>query len=122
MHKRYSQREIDLHARTKATEARLKKTAKVEQELQGAIAALKKPNPRMAVKELVEDAERRAAASHSRSISCSAKIYYLYAKCLQSPKTLFATLLPKVLKSWLRRATIGTRTSTAAFHLFHGRV
>ena len=75
MHKRYSQREIDLHVTTQATEARLKKTAKVEQELQGAIAALKKPNPRMAVKELVEDAERRAAASHSRSILSSAKVY-----------------------------------------------
>lgn len=122
MHKRYSQREIDLHSRTQATEARLKKTAKVEQELQGAIAALKKPNPRMAVKELVEDAERRAAASHSRSMSCSFKVYYLYAKRRQSLRTLFATLLRKVLKSWLRQATTGTRTSTAAIHLFHGRV
>lgn len=66
MHKRYSQREVDLHATSQATEAKLKKKARVEQELQGAIAALKKPNPRMAVKELVEDAERRAAASHLR--------------------------------------------------------
>ena len=122
MHKRYSQREIDLHATTQATEARLKKTARIEQELQGAIAALKKPNPRMAVKELVEDAERRAAAPHSRSILCLAKVSDLYAKYLQSLRTLFATLLPKVLKSWLRRATIGTRTSTVAFRLFHGRV
>lgn len=66
MHKRYSQREVDLHATSKATEAKSKKKARVEQELRGAIAALKKPNPRMAVKELVEDAERRAATSHSR--------------------------------------------------------
>jgi len=64
MHKRYSQREVDLNA---ATEVKLKRKAKVDQELQGAIAALKRPNPRMAVKELVEDAERRVARSCSRS-------------------------------------------------------
>lgn len=65
--RRYSQREVDLSAATQAHEAKLKKKAKVEKELQGAIAALKKPNPRMAVKELVEAAERRAAASSLRS-------------------------------------------------------
>ena len=73
MHKRYSQREVDLHATSEL--ARFKKKAKVEQELQGAIAALKKPNPRLAVKELVEHAERRAATSYSRSITCSAEVY-----------------------------------------------
>ena len=73
MHKRYSQREVDLHATSQANEAKLKKKTRVEQELQGAIAALKKPNPRMAVKELVEDAERRAAASHSRSMTFQRK-------------------------------------------------
>ena len=67
MHKRYSQREVDFQAASQATEAKLKQKAKVEQELQNAIAALKKPNPRMAVKELVEDAERRVARSRSRS-------------------------------------------------------
>ena len=56
MHKRYGQREVDFPTRSQATEAKLKKKARVERELQGAIAALKKPNPRMAVKELVEDA------------------------------------------------------------------
>ena len=70
MHKRYSQREVDLHATSQVAEAKLKKKARVEHELQDAIAALKKPNPRMAVKELVEDAERRSTASHSRSIKC----------------------------------------------------
>ena len=69
MHKRYSQREVDLHAASQATEAKLKQKAKVEQELQSAIAALKKPNPRMAVKELVEDAEKRVAGARSRSKS-----------------------------------------------------
>ncbi len=67
MQKRYSQREVDLHAASQATEAKLKKKAKIDYELQSAIAALKKPNPRMAVKELVEDAEKRVAGSRSRS-------------------------------------------------------
>ncbi|KAK0509818.1 hypothetical protein JMJ35_008212 [Cladonia borealis] len=66
MQKRYSQREVDLHAASQATEVKLKKKAKIDHELQSAIAALKKPNPRMAVKELVEDAEKRVAGSHSR--------------------------------------------------------
>lgn len=67
LHKRYSQREVDLHKASRATEAKFKRKAKVEQELQSAIATLKKPNPRMAVKELVEDAEQRVAGSHPRS-------------------------------------------------------
>ena len=75
MHKRYSQREVDLHSTSQAAEAKLQKKARVEQELQGAIAALKKPNPRLAVKELVEDAERRSTVSHSRSTICSAPVY-----------------------------------------------
>lgn len=64
---RYSQREVDLKAVSQSTEAKLKKKAAVERELKGAIAALKKPNPRMAVRELVEAAEKRAAGSTSRS-------------------------------------------------------
>lgn len=67
MHKRYSQREVDLHAASQATDAKLKKKAKIDQELQSAIAALKKPNARMAVKELVEDAEKRVAGPHPKS-------------------------------------------------------
>lgn len=65
--KRYSQREVDLRAAAQATEAKLKKKAAVEQELQGAIAALKKPNPRLAAKELMEAAEKRVAGPQSRS-------------------------------------------------------
>ncbi|KAL8782499.1 MAG: hypothetical protein Q9213_005338 [Squamulea squamosa] len=64
--KRYSQREVDLTAVSYAKEAKIRKKAEVEQELQGAIAALKKPNPRMAVKELIESAERRATGVKSR--------------------------------------------------------
>ena len=82
MHKRYSQREVDLYATSQAAEAKLKKKARVEQELQEAITALKKPNPRMAVKELIEDAERRTTAPHSRSIAYSAQDHLLYTKRL----------------------------------------
>ena len=57
--KRYSQREVDLCSAAAVTEAKLKRKAAVEQELKGAIAAMKKPNARMAVKELVEASERR---------------------------------------------------------------
>ena len=67
--KRYSQREVDLEAVTQAAEAKLRKKASVEQELQGAIAALKRPNPRMAVKELVEAAEKRVAGVQSKSMA-----------------------------------------------------
>lgn len=68
MHKRYSQREVDLNAASQAAEAKVKRKAKIEEELRGAIAALKRPNPRMAVKELMEDAEKRITGLHSRSI------------------------------------------------------
>ena len=64
--KRYGQREVDLRAASQATEAKLKKKATIDKELQGAIAALKKPNPRMAVKELIDAAEKRASDSRSR--------------------------------------------------------
>ncbi|KAL8694358.1 MAG: hypothetical protein Q9218_000995 [Villophora microphyllina] len=64
--KRYSQREVDLSATSQAAEAKMRKKANIEQELQGAIAALKKPNPRMAVKEFVEAAERRADGAKTK--------------------------------------------------------
>lgn len=65
--RRYSQREVDLGATSQALEAKLKKKVVIEKELQSAIAALKRPNPRMAVKELVEDAEKRTARSGLQS-------------------------------------------------------
>ena len=67
LQKRYSQREVDLHLASQTTEAKLRKKAKIDQELQHAIAALKKPNPRMAVKELIDEAAKRAVGSRSRS-------------------------------------------------------
>ena len=69
--KRYTQREVDLTAVSQATEAKLQRKAAVEQELKGAIAALKRPNPRLAVKELVESAEERIAGALSKSRSRS---------------------------------------------------
>lgn len=65
--RRYSQREVDLSVVSQAYEAKIKKKASVEQELHGAIAALKRPNSRLAVKELLEAAEKRVAGSNLRS-------------------------------------------------------
>ena len=77
--KRYTQREVDLTAVSQATEDKLQRKAAIEHELRGAIAALKKPNPRLAVKELVESADRRVAgASKPRSkgpLSAISKMY-----------------------------------------------
>ncbi|KAL8803568.1 MAG: hypothetical protein Q9200_006149 [Gallowayella weberi] len=64
--RRYSQREVDFAAISQAKESRIKKKAIIQQELQGAIAVLKKPNPRMAVKEFVESVERRATGGKSK--------------------------------------------------------
>ena len=66
MPKGFSQREVDLHANSQAAEAKRSKKAKVDEELQSAIAALKKPNARMAVKELVDAAEERATTHRSK--------------------------------------------------------
>ena len=65
--KRYTQREVDLRAASQATEARHKKKVAIQQELQGAIVAIKRPNPKMAGKEFVETVEKRQASSQSRS-------------------------------------------------------
>lgn len=99
MQKRYSQREVDLHAASQAMEAKLKTKAKIDHELQTAIAALKKPNPRMAVKELVEDAERRVAGSRSRSNTFPCIGYISCTKCQQNLSTLYETLCLKVCRS-----------------------
>lgn len=104
--RRYSQREVDLSAAAQAYEAKLKKKAKVEKELQGAIAALKKPNPRMAVKEFVEAAERRAAASNPRSrLLWNIEIWSTDRIQNQNfPAEIPLSKVSKVCKSWLRPA------------------
>jgi DNA replication regulator SLD3 len=53
-------REVDLTAASQATEAKLQKKAAIEKELQNAITALKRPNPRMAVKDFVEASDKRS--------------------------------------------------------------
>ena len=67
MTKRYSQREVDLRATSQQSETKLKKKLAVEQELRGAIAALKRPNPRAALKEFVESSEKRQLNKYPRS-------------------------------------------------------
>ena len=104
MQKRYSQREVDLHAASQAMEAKLKKKAKIDHELQSAIAALKKPNPRMAVKELVEDAEKRVAGSRSRSNTFPRIEYVSYTERQQNLSILCETLWLKVCRLLRPRA------------------
>lgn len=69
--RRFSQREVDLRAVSQATENRIKKKARIESELQNAISVLKKPNARMAVKDLVDAADHRVTDSQSRKVSHS---------------------------------------------------
>jgi DNA replication regulator SLD3 len=58
--KRFSQREIDMSFTANTNNAKLQRKAKVEEELKEAIAALKRPNRGLAIKEFVETSERRA--------------------------------------------------------------
>ncbi|KAI9782961.1 MAG: hypothetical protein M1839_004436 [Geoglossum umbratile] len=67
--KKFGQREIDMSFTTNATNIKLQRKAKVEEELREAITALKKPNRGLAVKEFVETSERRALAG-----SCSRRV------------------------------------------------
>lgn len=98
--RRYTQREVDLSFSLRAKEAKLKKKALIEQELQGAIAALKKPNPRMAVKELVEAADRRAAGSNLRSKSVALMPYS--SNHLQNRRTFFEIPRIEMCRLWRR--------------------
>ena len=65
--RRFSQREVDLTAVSAATAAKLARKAAQQQELQTAIAALRKPNARLAVKDLVDAAEQHQAAQSSKA-------------------------------------------------------
>ena len=58
--KRYAQREVDLTAMSQARQTKVQRRAAIAHELRGAIDAVKKPNARAAVRELVESADRRA--------------------------------------------------------------
>jgi DNA replication regulator SLD3 len=66
--KRFSQREVDMSSLAREANPKAKKQLSIEPELKEAISALKKPNRELAGKDIVENAEKRAAsASHSRS-------------------------------------------------------
>lgn len=76
MTKWYTQREVDMHGNSQANEAKLKKQTVVDEQLKSAIATLKKPNPRAAVKEIVEAAEQRQLAQQNKSErnACASRI------------------------------------------------
>lgn len=91
----------------------MRKKANIEQELQGAIAALKKPNPRMAVKELVEAAEQRADRAKTKSeIRVHSNVTILTPS--QNPPTRDRLALLKVFRLCLHRQLIGERMSSPA--------
>jgi DNA replication regulator SLD3 len=62
---RLKAQQVDMHAISAATEAKLAQKAKLEEEVKNAINTLKKPNPRQAVKEYVEATEQRSLGSAS---------------------------------------------------------
>lgn len=114
--KRYSQREVDLTAVSQATQVKLQKKAAIEQELQGAIAAMKKPNPRMAVKDLVEASDKRAAvALKSRSKFLRDLIIYNQLIRKQNRRILSGILLRQAFKSWQLPTQTAARTSTQIY-------
>ena len=121
MQKRYSQREVDLHAASKAAEDKLKKKAKIDHELQTAITALKKPNPRMAVKELVEDAEKRLAGSHSRS-TISLNITVSCTDFGQNLSILSAIPSLKVCRSWQHLTGTDRTTHSSVYRVFLSQI
>ena len=116
--KRYSQREVDLHAASQTTEAKFKKKAKIDHELQSAIAALKKPNPRMAVKELVEDAEKRVAGSRSRSNLFPPSLCVSWTKCQQNLSILCETIQHKACRLLQPQARTGREIHSLFHHSF----
>ena len=102
--KQYSQREVDLAAASKATEAKLQRKRAFEQDLKGAIAALRRPNPRLAVKDFVDSADRRASVTGSRSRSSLSSLptVMLPANATQNRRIRSETLLLRMSKSWQR--------------------
>lgn len=63
---RYSHREVDLQPCSQTVDAKAKTKAQVEHELRGAIATLKKPNARMAMKDFVDASDQRIERPRSR--------------------------------------------------------
>ena len=82
--RQYSQREVDLSAVSRVTEARLQRKQLIEQEKNAAIALLKKPNARMAVMDLMESRDQREAGAKARSRSTTHDLYYKRTKLTSS--------------------------------------
>ena len=74
--KQVAQREVDMRAIAKFNETKSRKKVDTEQSLKEAIAALKKPNRGLAIKDYVDEADQRrssAASNHNSKLpSCSA--------------------------------------------------
>ncbi|KAL1637994.1 hypothetical protein SLS58_009111 [Diplodia intermedia] len=70
---RFSRRTIDLDAMSKSNEAKLRKKAHVERELEKAIGTLRKPNRGAALKDVADTADSRRQAQASSSSSSSSR-------------------------------------------------
>ncbi|KAB2576076.1 hypothetical protein DBV05_g5318 [Lasiodiplodia theobromae] len=70
---RFSRRTIDLDAMAKSNEAKLKKKAHIEQELEKAIGTLRKPNRGAALKDVADSADSRRQLSTAQSSRSSTK-------------------------------------------------
>ncbi|KAL0261218.1 hypothetical protein SLS55_004914 [Diplodia seriata] len=70
---RFSRRTIDLDAMSKSNEAKLKKKAHVERELEKAIGTLRKPNRGAALKDVADTADSRRQQAQSLSSSSSSR-------------------------------------------------
>ncbi len=88
--RRLSQREVDLHR----AETKRKRQAAVEEQLKGAITALKKPNRGMAVKDYADSCDRRVLSSTSQGelfAAIAAVIWWLIDCLVRKPAGVIST-------------------------------
>ncbi|KAI9759088.1 MAG: hypothetical protein M4579_002605 [Chaenotheca gracillima] len=90
--KRFSQREVDLSAAAKASDARLKKKASVAEDLKNAITTLRKPNRGLAVKELAELSDQRALSQSGGNSRGKSDLRYVPPL---NPRAVQVTVTPK---------------------------
>ena len=98
--KRYTQREVDLQAASQTNVSKQKKKINLEQELQGAIAAIKRPDPKMAGREFVETVERRQAGAYPQSRLRFVLLVDTIVDAIGKAKIRFVTRLHNICKSW----------------------
>lgn len=115
--KRYTQREIDLQAASQNTKSKHKKM-KLDQELQGAIAAIKRPDPKMAGREFVETVEKRQGGSYLQSRINLPSWWARLLTLQQNVKIRFLTRLLTICKSWQLQAgrNVTCRLSCRLYH------